>query len=655
MSSMDSSSSIRNSQMAPGRIFTPQALAFGGATLIAVAVLIAYWPAHNGGFIFDDELLLAYNPMIKASDGLYRYWFTKEALDYWPVTNSTFWLEWRLWEMNTSGYHATNIILHIFDAILIWLVLQRLAVPWPWLAAMLFAVHPVNVESVAWITQRKNLLALLFFLLSILWWLNADAQAFSKVATSGRAEEKKSSSWRHTIPSFWYVLSLLAFILAMLSKGSVAVLPLVLLLIIWWRRGQITWGDVVRSAPFFVVAAALTAVDLWFQTHGTGNVIREVTPLQRLLGAGAVVWFYLDKAVAPFDLAFIYPQWDIQPRNLLWWLPTIAAMAVTACLVWNRNSPTAKWVRPILFAWLFFCLALLPVMGFTDVGYMLHSLVADHYQQIALIAVMGLAAAALGYSAKRLQGTLFPKAIATAAGVIVLLFIYLTWQQSRLYSNALVLFENTVKKNPYSWIVQSDYGLELSRHGKPEEAIPHFQAALELNPLCAAAQFHWGNALADLDRPQEALDHYRQAIKIVPSYAFAHYRLGVALQFLGRDEEAEQEYRRALEDKFDYGEAHNSLGTMLATRKQFADAVDQFQQAIQSDPDYLQAHINLASAYAALGRYTDAINIAQQALKMARAYDQAKIAEGIEARLKFYQDRLSGPANKPAAGGAAKP
>jgi tetratricopeptide (TPR) repeat protein len=638
------------------RALTPAQWKWMGAALIAVAVFIVYWPAHNGGFIFDDESLLTFSPIIKASDGLYRYWFTTEALDYWPVTNSSFWLEWRLWGMNPTGYHVTNLMLHIADALLVWLVLQKLAVPWPWLAALLFALHPVNVESVAWISQRKNLLAMLFFLCSIWSWLQGEENREARGAGRRTKEKRSPGSEMPLGAGWWYGLSLLAFILAMLSKGSVAILPLVLVLIVWWQRGRIAWSDVIRFLPFFVVAGVLTAVDLWFQTHGTGQVIREVTPIQRLLGAAAVVWFYLGKALVPVDLSFIYPQWDIQTANLLWWLPLIGAVAITAFLVWKRNSPRMKWVRPALFAWTFFCMALLPVMGFTDVTYMLHTLVADHYEHIAVIGVVALAAAAFCYGYGKLQAKFRP-AMTVAAGLVVLVFAGLTWRQSGLYANALVLYQDTVKKNPDSWLVQSNLGLELSRRGKYEESIPHFKEALKLNPICAVAHFHWGNALADLNRLPEAVEHYRLAIKIVPEFADAHYRLGLGLQLLDHPKEAEQEYRTALELKPDDAEAHNSLGLMLATRHQFPEAINHFEQAVKADPEFLQAYINLASACAALGRYADAINNAQQAYNLAQAKNETKIAEGVAARLNFYHDRLLGIPEKPAAPAAsdAKP
>jgi protein O-mannosyl-transferase len=650
MSSTHLSAGAESGSLAPGYILTPQGRVFGGAALIVLAVLVAYWPAHNGGFVFDDELLIQYNPMIKAADGLYRYWFTKEALDYWPVTNTTFWLEWRLWKMDTAGYHATNIVLHIVDVLLIWVVLKKLGVPWPWLAALLFAVHPINVESVAWISQRKNVLALLFFLLSILWWLCADAaRTENTVIGHGDSARKKplEECGRHW--GLWYILSVLAFVLAMLSKGSVATLPFVLLLIVWWQKGIIRWRDWLWVAPFFVVAVVLTLVDLWFQTHGGGQVIREATPIQRLLGAGAVVWFYLGKALLPVHLAFIYPQWRIDAANPLWWLPLTAASALTGFLVWQRNSVQAGWVRPVLFAWLFFCIALFPVMGFTDVGYMMHSLVSDHYEHIALIAVVALLATACRALYEKLRATSFAQLVPVGAGGVALVFLVLSWQQSGLYASALILFGDAVQKNPDSWLAQCNYGLELSRSDKAEEAIPYFQKALELNPACAAAHFDWANALVDLNRRQEALNHYRQAIKMAPEYADAHYRLGTLLESLNQPDDAEQEYRRAIEAKLDHAQAQNSLGLILASRKQFSDAATHFQQAIDGDSDFVQAYINLASAYAALGRYADAIQVDRQAWQMANAMD-AQMAEGVAARLRFYQYRLSGAGEKPTAG-----
>ena len=350
----------------------PASKTLAAGALIVVLTCVAYLPAMQGGFIWDDDELVTDNALVHAPDGLYRLWFTDQPIDYWPLTYTSFWFEWRLWGMHPTGYHVTNVLLHIAAAFLIWAILHRLSIPGAFLAALLFAVHPVNVESVAWIAQRKNTLAIVFFLLSILWYLSAEER------------RAKFSNW------LWYGLSLLAFLLAMLSKGSVAILPVLLLGIVWWQRRRITIADLLRTMPFFAVAIILAAVNVWFQKHGADAVFREANFAQRLSGAVAAVWFYLGKALAPINLIFVYPQWSIETNNLLWWLPPIAAAMVTALLWLRRNSPCG---RAILFAWGFFCVALAPVMGFTDVYFMKYSLVADHYEHIAIIAVVALAAA----------------------------------------------------------------------------------------------------------------------------------------------------------------------------------------------------------------------------------------------------------------------
>ena len=387
----------------------PRSSTLAGAFLIAAVVFLAYLPAMQGGFIWDDNLLVTSNQLIQAPDGLYRLWFTAEPIDYWPLTNTSFWLEWRLWGRNPTGYHVTNLVLHIAAALLIWAILQKLTIPGAFLAALLFAVHPVNVESVAWIAQRKNTLAMLFFLLSILCYL--------------REEEDRERTEAQERRGFvgvgrWYGFSLLAFVLAMLSKGSVAILPLVLLWIVWWQRRRITVRDLARAAPFLLVAIVLAGVNVWFQTHGLGEVIRAASWVERLTGAGAVTWFYLSKALVPMNLIFVYPQWHIKTGDFLWWLPLSAALLVTAALVWRRHSPQASWGRPLLFAWGFFCLALVPVLGFTDVYFMKFSLVADHYQHLALLGVVALVAA--GWSGWRhgTRGTARWAAIVAAIAVV---------------------------------------------------------------------------------------------------------------------------------------------------------------------------------------------------------------------------------------------
>src|SRR5262245_29572169 len=261
-----------------------------GAALIAALLIAAYLPSLHGDFVLDDDQLLTQNKLVRAPDGLRSIWWPfdlpswSKPLDYWPVTNTTLWMEWRLWGLDPTGYHLTNLMLHFAASLLIWTVLSRLSIPGALLAAILFAVHPVNVESVAWIAQRKNTLSIVFFLLSVWWYLNADV------------DHPSPNGFRiHLAPSAWYWLSFIAFLLGMLSKGSIAILPAIVLWITWWRR-PLTIRDLWRMGPFLVIAAALVAVNIWFQTHGSGEVIRDASLAERLAGAGAVIWFYLYKA-----------------------------------------------------------------------------------------------------------------------------------------------------------------------------------------------------------------------------------------------------------------------------------------------------------------------------------------------------------------------
>ncbi len=521
-------------------------------------MLLIYWRALHGGFVLDDDLLVTENPLVQAPDGLYRIWLTREPVDYWPLTNSVFWLEWHLWGANPTGYHFVNLLLHIADCLLLWALLNRLEIPGGFMAAMLFAVHPVNVESVAWIAQLKNVLSMVFFLLSIGCYLQFDVLASPRKSVARKLPPKTLRKLLR------YALSLVACVLAMLSKGSVAILPLVLLLIIWWQRERITWRDSLHVAPFFLVAAGLTAVNLWFQAHSTGEVIRNVTLVQRLLGAGAVVWFYLWKAILPLHLSFVYSQWDINPDNLLWWLPLAAAVAVTTLLIWQRNSQSSKWIRPLLFAWAFFCLALLPVMGFTDVTYMRNSLVADHYQYIAIIGIVALAAAAIYSGSQRRPA--WQRALNICAACVVAALLILTRQQAALYANALTLYTNTAEHNPTSDLIQLNLGVEHFKAGQINDAVEHFQAALQINPSNSTVHMDLGTALMSLGRLDDAIQQFQEVLRLKPSSAAtAHCSMGIAFIKAGRPREAIEHLQTSLEINPNHLEACNNLAWVLAT------------------------------------------------------------------------------------------
>ncbi len=551
-----------------------------GGALLACVTIAAYLPSLRGGFIWDDNTFLTQNRLIRAPDGLYRFWFTTQAADYFPATYSPLWLEWRLWGMNAAGYHAVNLGLHVITALLLWAVLTRLGIRGAYLAAFVFAVHPVNVESVAWITQRKNLMALLFLLLSVL--------AFARTGIADGAR------WRRPP----YVLSLALFALAMLSKGSAAMLPIILAGLVAWRR-PLRARDLALLAPFFAISAALVITDIWFQKHGSGEVFRNAGPLARLLGAGGVVWFYLSKSLLPLHLLFIYPQWDVRPADPLWWIPLLAAAGLTAVL-WRLRRGAA---RPVLFAWAYFCVALVPVLGFTDVQFMQYSLVADHYCQIALIGVVALVCAGWARWSASAAARWLP---GPAAAALVAVLSLLTWRQCGTYASAETIYRATLAGNPSCWLAENNLGNILYGEGRVAEAIGHYEAAIRLKPDLFEAQNDLGLALASTGRYREAIPHFEKAIRIHSDNGAVYYNAATALASLGRLPEALAYFGRSLELTPGFAPAHQDLGATLAQMGRLPEAIGQYREALRINPAYFEAHANLGFALAQLGLLADA-------------------------------------------------
>jgi protein O-mannosyl-transferase len=545
----------------------------GPALLIVVVTVVAYLPALRAGFIWDDDTLLTDNILVRSGAGLFRFWFTTQSVDYWPVTMSAFWAQWRLWGLHPAGYHAVNVALHALEALLFWGVLRRLGLRHALLGAALFVVHPVNVETVAWVSELKNLMAMLFFLLSIRSFLATELW------------DPQGCRGRGTGPS------LLFFTLGMLSKGSVAILPVVLLGLVAWRRRPAK-ADIVRLVPFVVVATGLVLVDVWFQRHGSGVVIRQAGPVERLLGAAAAAWFYLGKALWPVGLSFVYPQWTIRAGDPAWWLPLAAAVLATVVLWRSRAS---AWGRALLFAWAYFIAALLPVMGFVDVYFMKYSLVADHYQHLALLGVAGVVAAAWERVNSR-----------AAAVALVAALAVLTFRQASLYRDSETLYRATLAENPRAWIAHTNLGVLLTHDGRAEEAIGHLRTALELKPGLPDAELDLGAALAGLGRTQEALPHLREAVQGDPRSWQGHFNLGLALVSLRRFGEAVPEFERVVALKPDHAMAELDLGDAWSALGKPAEAVPHYERALGMKPDIVEARSGLGDAFTQLQRLPEA-------------------------------------------------
>jgi tetratricopeptide (TPR) repeat protein len=494
------------------------------AAVIVLVTLAFYLPAVDAGFVWDDEHFLTANPLVKAGDGLRRFWFTTEAEDYFPLTSTSLWLEWRLWDKHPTGYHVVNMLLHAASAVLVWRVLKRLNVPGAWLAGLIFGVHPVNAASVAWIAERKNALALPLYLLSLLLYLWFE--------NSGRARA--------------YVGSLALFLLALLSKTSVVMLPLVLLGCAGWQRSRVTRKDALRALPFFALAGALAAVELWFHSHHvlTHVAARPEGFFSRAAAAGWAVCFYLYKAVLPWNLAMVYPRWNVDPRAVTAWLPDLVLLAGLA-LAWRYRR---SWGRPLLFAAGYFIVSLLPVLGFADISFMKYSRVADPWQYVAIIGVIALGAAAGVRAWERLSPTPQKQVI---IGLVILIGALgvLTWRRCDVFENDKTLWRDALQKNPRCYVAQVNYGKALVTdtgserdpllvQAKFRQAISYFQAAVRLEPHEPEAHENLANVFFTLGEYGPAAEQYREVLKVRNDAAIRE-RLNEALARQGKSPEAD--------------------------------------------------------------------------------------------------------------------
>ena len=533
------------------------------AIFLAVICVLVYLPAMQGGFIWDDDTTLTENPVLKEY-GLYRCWFTIEQPNYWPITWMTYRLEYELWGLNPTGYHITNILIHTACALLIWRILILLKISMAWLAALIFAVHPVNVESVAWIAQRKTLLAMLFFLITILLYLKFEG----------------SNDF------LFYWLSAATFALAMLSKGSVVGLPIVLLLLAWRQKGTITRNDLLRSLPFFTISAVMSGVELWFQVYRSiGPVaIRGDNFFARTAGAGMAVWFYIYKAILPINLVFIYPRWKIDPTNLIVYVPLIALIGAFL-LFWRYRQ---SWGKQLLFALSYYVVMLLPILGFFNIFFMRYSLVADHYQYAAIISIIVLAV-----SGGRLITYQFGRAGKIAAVIIVAVFGVITWQQCYIYKDEEISWNSTLRKNPNCGLALNNLGFLLQRQGRLDEAIDRFEQLLRIEPNDIDAQTNLGNTLAQQGKFDEAIKHYQKVTELEPDNADIYYNLGNTFRAQGKTDMAIEAYNRAVMLDSDYLEAHYNAALILQSQGRFDEAIRHWREVLRIMPGNMGAHNNL--------------------------------------------------------------
>ena len=651
------------------------------AVVLVAAVVLAYQPAWHAGFVWDDDVYVTHNRLLTAPDGLKRIWFSLDSpSQYFPLVYTVLRLERSAWGLASGGYHWVNILLHAANALVLWGLLRRCRLPAPWLAAALFALHPVEVESVAWVTELKNVLSLFFCLLTAWAWVEFAAE--------------RPGRWR------FYVAALLFQALALFAKTTACTLPAALLLILWLRGERIGWRRVWQAAPFFAMGLMMGLVSVWWERHhqyAVGETF-AIGWVSRLLIASRAVWFYAGKLIWPADLSFSYARWQIAPadwRQYFW---------PAACLAAGLALRAAR--RGVKAGVLIFVITLAPLLGFIMQYALRYSFVADHYQYAAGIGLLALAAAGVdGLLARFAAGRPALRPLVYAA--LLALLAVLTWRQCRNYADSETLWRATLRCAPQAAIAHNNLAQALLDKGELDEAMRLSQEVLAADPKDAVAHNNLGFALLEKGRVDEAISHLRQAIAAQPNSPEAYYNLGRAFlkkqQFeaaaahfqmalslrpdfanaccnlgfarlqLGQVAAATAAYEKALDLAPDYALAHNDLGGILLRLGETNRAMIHFQRAAQLAPDFVEAHYNLggallaagrldealsqyesvarlrprlaqahamlgrlAAAYARSGRLDRAAAVAARALQLARAAGETSLAESLSAQLQSY-------------------
>lgn len=560
-----------------------------GAALL-VATLAAYYPAWHGGILWDDDHHVT-SVELRPLDGLRRIWFEFGATEqYYPLVHSAFWLQHRLWGDDTLGYHLVNIVLHALAAVLLLIVLRRLDVPGAVLAAFLFALHPAQAESVAWITELKNTLSGVFFLSSALLYLRFD----------------RDRAWQA------YAGSAAMFVLALLSKSVTVTLPAVLLVVFWWRRGRLGWRrDVVPLLPFFAVAVASGLLTAWVERTLIGAQGSEfsLTIVERAVLAGRLLWFYLAELVWPAHVTFMPPRWDVSQPPAWQYLYVLGFAGLLAGL-WVLRGRS----RGPLAALLVFAGTLFPVLGFFDVFWFRFSFVGDHFLYLPSMPIFALAAAGAATAARRWApgARWLPAAASLALGAVL---ATLTWLQSGTYVDAPTHYRATLARNPASWLAHGNLGAML-RRDDPRQALVHLTEAVRLKPDLVEGQYNLATALQQVGRLDEAAARYREVIRLAPTHARAHCNLGNTLQQLGLPEEAERSYRESIRLSPRLVLAHSGLCRVLQANGRLDEARSSCETAVTLDPGLPSAHRDLADVLLEQGRIDEAIHGYTMALRL---------------------------------------
>ncbi len=559
------------------------------ALALCLLVAASYFPALSGGLVWDDAAFQV--RQVSSLAGIWQIWFVPGSLEheghYWPLLYTTFWLEHKLWGFDPLGYHLVNLLLHSAVTLLLWHVLRRLAVPGAWVAVAIFAVHPLHVESVAWIIGRKDMLAALFYLGAVLAYMRF-------------IEDRR---WQR------YAWLLALFTAGLLCKSMLVTLPAALLIWHWWKHGRVTADDVLRVLPLLLLGLCVTVAD-WSFYKNREVISFEYSFIERALLAARALAFYVGKLAWPTELAVIYPRWEVGIGDWFAWGCALAAMVV-AGLLWHYQRQVG---RGPLAGLLFFAVTLSPTLGFVDYGYMQFSFVADRYQYLAGVGVIAAVVAAVAHGLNRLAGAASDSAVGMAegaapwnrlagargAGVQVMAVVILaavlvalgtiTWRQAGLYKDNFTFYSHIASHNPQARTVHYNLGREYRRLGRLDEAMDAFLIAEKKNP----------------------------------DYLSAYVGIGFTAEDMGRTEEAEASYEKALQRNPRFPDALDHLGALRLKQHRYKEALELFQTLIKVQPGRIKVYVGMGVSLAGLKRHEEAIRSFDRALELDPTMEEAR-------------------------------
>jgi len=576
---------------------------------------------------FDDHVYITENQHVQSGltlKGVTWAFTTTHAANWHPLTWISHMLDCQLYGLNPSGHHLTNLVFHIASALLLFLVLERMTGSlWrSGFVAALFALHPLHVESVAWVAERKDVLSTFFWMLTMWTYIRY-------------VEGPKLNR---------YLLVLLFFTLGLLSKPMLVTLPFVLLLLDYWplRRFQFAQSSgiskfptpkpinpsnqssmilrlVREKAPFFILCAISSILTIFAQQKGGAVISLENYPIENRIANALVSYVgYIEKMIWPRHLAIFYPHQEMLP---IWKIVGSGLLLVCVSVLVIRAVRKHPY---LVVGWFWYLGTLIPMIGLVQVG---EQAMADRYTYVPLIGLFIMMAWGVP---DILAGWRFRKVVLSiSTGLLLSLLMIVTNLQVKHWQNDITLFEHTLAATSNNFTIHYNLGLVLDRQGKTQEAIAHYAEALRIKPDFVRAHNNLGLVLVGQGKTQEAIAHYAEALRIKPDYAQAHNNLGLVLVGQGKTQEAIAHYAEALRIKPDYAEAYNNLGIVLARQGKTQEAVAHFAEALRIKPDYAEAHNNLGIVLARQGKTQEAIAHFAEALRIKPDFAGAHINLGL--------------------------